>query len=136
MLPFEFIVVGVPVSHQASDRRRLAAWRQIIRDVAWRYWPAPHLPLDDQLKITVVYYHEGVATRLDNDNLLKPIQDALNGVIYHDDRQIVDTQVRKTSIDGQFYVRGISSILAEGFVRGEGFVHIRIETAPNHAELL
>jgi hypothetical protein len=96
----------------------------------------PLLPLQDRVAITVVYYHEGLATRLDNDNLLKPIQDALNGLIYADDRQITDTHVRKTSIDGPFYVRGMSATLAEGFVQGEAFVYIRIDVAPDHAELL
>jgi hypothetical protein len=28
----------------------------------------------------VAYYHDGETVRIDNDNLVKPIQDALNGV--------------------------------------------------------
>ena len=68
--------------------------------------------------LTVVYYHERPAVRMDNDNLVKPIQDALIGLVYVDDRQITDTRVRKTSIDGAFRVRHMSAVLAEGFVRG------------------
>jgi Holliday junction resolvase RusA-like endonuclease len=40
------------------------------------------------IKITVVYYHEGATIRVDNDNMLKPIQDALNGRIYVDDSSL------------------------------------------------
>ena len=47
-------------------------------------------------------YHEGESVRIDNDNMVKPIQDALIGLIYPDDRWITDTIVRKTSIDGFF----------------------------------
>jgi crossover junction endodeoxyribonuclease RusA len=73
---------------------------------------------------------------MDNDNMLKPIQDALNRLIYEDDRQITDTAVRKTDINGSFRVRGMSSVLAEGFCRGNEFLHIKVEHAPVHEELL
>lgn len=68
--------------------------------------------------------------------MLKPIQDALIGLIYEDDRQITDIAVRKTDINGSFYVRGISPILAEGFSHGLEFLYVRIEVAPSHEELL
>lgn len=37
--------------------------------------------------------------------MVKPLQDALNRLIYADDRLITDTIARKTSIDGEFRVR-------------------------------
>jgi hypothetical protein len=86
--------------------------------------------------MTVVYYHDGIAIRLDNDNMVKPIQDALNGLIYVDDRQITDTVARKTSLDGSFKVRGMSSVLAVAFVGGVEFLHVVIEAAPPHAGLV
>ena len=67
--------------------------------------------------------------------MIKPIQYALNDLIYEDDRQITDTEVRKTDINGSFRVRGMSSVLAEGFCRGNEFIHVRIEVAPEHEEL-
>jgi hypothetical protein len=77
-----------------------------------------------------------VTVRLDNDNMLKPIQDALQGVVYANDAQITDTSVRKTNLDGQFTVRGMSRVLAEGFCRGVEFLYIKIEEAPSHARIL
>ena len=73
---------------------------------------------------------------MDNDNMVKPIQDALNGLVYSDDSQITDTRVRKTSIDGRFEVRAMSPVLAGGFVRGVEFIYVRVEAAPDPAELL
>lgn len=73
---------------------------------------------------------------MDNDNMVKPIQDALNGLAYADDRQVTDMRVRKTRLDGIFRVRGMSIIMAEGFVRGTEFLYVRIEEAPDHTELL
>lgn len=135
MLPFEFTVTGPPLSHQTRDRSKLKAWRDSVREIAAERWSTTP-PVEHSLRIVVTYYHEGPAIRMDNDNLVKPIQNALNGLIYTDDRQITDIAVRKTDIDGAFRIRGMSNVLLEAFQRGDEFLHIRIETAPDHADLL
>jgi hypothetical protein len=56
--------------------------------------------------------------------------------VYVDDKQITDIRVRKTNLDGVFRVRGMPTTLAEGFSKGTEFLHIRIENAPDHTELL
>ncbi len=136
MLPFEFVVLDSPVSHQTNDCARLRTWRGQVATAAQQSWPVRQPLLDSPLKIIVVYFHNGSSVRMDNDNLLKPIQDALIGVIYKDDRQITDSVVRKTALGGAFFVRGMSIILAQSFARGREFVYLRIETAPDHRELL
>lgn len=136
MLPFEFTVDGPPVSHQTRYAARLRAWKQTVRDAAAERWPSGTSPSVARLQITVTYYHDGVAVLIDNDNLLKPIQDALNGLVYEDDRQITDTVVRKTDLNGSFRVRGMSLVLAQGFVRGNEFLYVRVEVAPGHEELI
>jgi Holliday junction resolvase RusA-like endonuclease len=134
MFTFEFTVPGPPVSHQTHDRARLAIWKETVRRSAAVSWPFES-PADTPLKIAVTYYHEGAAVRIDNDNLLKPIQDALNGLVYEDDRQITDTFVRKTSIDGRFQVRRAPMTLLEAFAQGDEFIHVLVTDAPDHAEL-
>lgn len=136
MLPFEFIVEGPPVSHQTRHAARLKAWQHTVRTAASQHWPANTPPVRVQLSFTVTYYHDGVSVRIDNDNLVKPIQDALNGLVYEDDRQITDTYVRKTDLNGSFRVRGMSPVLAEGFCRGNEFLYIRVDVAPAHEELI
>lgn len=68
--------------------------------------------------------------------MVKPIQDALNGLVYEDDRQITDIIVRKTDLNGRFRVRGMPLVLAEGFSRGREFLYVRVELAPDHEELI
>ncbi len=133
---FEFFIQGTPLSHQTRDRERLRVWREAVRAAAIRFWPPGQDPFVNSLQITAVYYHDGPTVRMDNDNLLKPIQDALNGLVYADDRQIVDTSVRKTELDGSFRVRGMSRILAEGFCQGREFLHVQITDPTDHRELL
>jgi crossover junction endodeoxyribonuclease RusA len=135
MLPFEFTVAGPPLSHQTRNRAKLQVWRETVRARANQRWPQGDPPSATAVKIIVSYYHDGPAVRIDNDNLLKPIQDALNGLVYEDDSLITDTISRKTNLDGRFRVRGMSPVLAEGFCTGEEFLHIRIEAAPDHGVL-
>jgi hypothetical protein len=93
-------------------------------------------PVEAPLKLTVVYYHERQSFLIDHDNMIKPIQDALAGLIYRNDRQITDAQTRKTNIDGRFRLRRLSAVYALAFGGGREFVYIRIEEAPSHEELL
>lgn len=136
MSPFEFFVTGPPVSQQTRRQARLKAWKASVREEAEKVWPAGQPPWEGPVKITVAYYHEGEAVRIDHDNMIKPVQDALSGLVYRDDGQITDAQTRKTPIDGRFRLRHLSPVYAEAFGRGEAFVYIRIEEAPSHEELL
>jgi Holliday junction resolvase RusA-like endonuclease len=135
MLPFEFTVPGPPVSHQSGNKGKLAAWRKMVRSAAGGKW-GRRAPCAEQLKITVTYYHEGEAIRLDNGNMVKPIQDALIGLVYADDRLVTDTVVHKTSINGVFRVRGASRVLLEAFAAGDEFLHVIIDRAPGHEDPL
>ncbi len=134
MLPFEFIVEGPPISGQAKNRERLAAWRATVRKADAVRWHTDDPPLEESLSLTVVYYYERV-TVIDNDNLVKPIQDALEGLIYTDDVLITDLVVRKTKLQGSFRVEEMSRVLAEGFLSGREFLYIKVDLAPYHGEL-
>ncbi len=136
MLPFEFTVPGPPVSQQTSNRARLQAWKATVRQQAANRWPAGNAPHAGPVQLTVCYYHDGPAVRVDNDNWVKPVQDALNNLVYLDDGQIIDTKIRKTDLDGRFEVRGMSQVLAEAFSGGAEFLYVRVEDPPDHGELL
>jgi Holliday junction resolvase RusA-like endonuclease len=131
MLPFEFTVAGQPFSHQSRYKDKLEAWRQAVRAAAFARWGIV-ASLAVPLRIAVTYYHEEMGGRIDNDNLLKPIQDALIGLVYADDSLITDTVVRKTSIDGLFRVKGLSLVVLTALAKGDRFVHVVVDHAPNH----
>lgn len=133
MLPFEFTIQGPPVSAQTRNRPRLAQWKQDVRNAAVAAVPAGAAPATGPAKITITYYYEGDAP--DADNIIKPIQDALNGVVFVDDAQVVETKSRKRSLNGSYQIRGASGVLLQGFAGGVGFLHIRVEDGP-HIEVL
>ncbi|MCW3054238.1 MAG: crossover junction endodeoxyribonuclease RusA [Chthonomonadales bacterium] len=136
MLPFEFTVDGPPVSQQARPRTRLQDWKRFVRAEASKRWPSGTLPISAPVQIIVVYYHDGPSVSIDDDNMVKPIQDALNGLVYVDDNLIVDTTIRKTDLNGSFKLHGLSRVLAEGFIRNREFIYVRVEEALDHEELL
>lgn len=136
MLPFEFIDVCTPLSHQTKNRRRLQEWKLLVRESAQLTWPATTSPTTGELRITVQYFHERSSSRIDGDNMLKPIQDALTGLLYSDDSQIIDSITHKRNIDGAFQVRGISAVLAEGFIRGDEFVYVRLDNVTDKTRIL
>lgn len=69
------------------------------------------------------------------DNLTKPIQDALQGVIYLNDKQVRDVIANRRNINGQFRVRHISMPLAAAFSNGRPFVHIQVWHSPKQETL-
>ena len=51
--------------------------------------------------------------------MVKPIRDALNTIVYVDDRQIRYSETIQISIDDPFKIRRASRILLEAFCRGD-----------------
>jgi crossover junction endodeoxyribonuclease RusA len=88
------------------------------------------------LRFVCVNYYEGPSAPLDDDNMVKPIRDALEGVVYVNDKQISDSSVRQTNIDGAVVIRGASVPIALAYCQGYEFVYVKIEPAPSHAQLL
>jgi crossover junction endodeoxyribonuclease RusA len=132
-LPWDFVVLGVPASQQASGRRR-ALWKAAVAAAARAAWPTEDSPLTDKLQIRITCYHDS-APPLDADNMLKPIQDALIGIVYEDDRQLLDTHGALRDVNDPYWVRGMSPALGEGFHSDGPFVHIRIDVPPELGRL-
>jgi crossover junction endodeoxyribonuclease RusA len=111
----------------------LHAWKTTVRQEAEKYWPAGYVPTPDIVMVKVTYFYDSVS--VDVDNIVKPIQDALVGLVYVDDDQVTDVLSRKRNLSGNFRVEALSSVLAEGFARGNEFLHIVVTAAPDQEEL-
>ena len=135
MFPFEFTVLGPPRSQQSHDRLKLDAWRDQVRSAAAARWDRLAAS-SEALRIVVTYYHEGLSARIDGDNMLKPIQDALEGLVYNNDRQITETTCRKTPISQPVEARGAPMVLLEAFSRGEPFLYIKIDRATAQTDIV
>ncbi len=129
MLPFEFTIKGPPVSVQTRNRQRLQSWKQDVSYAAIASLPPAAAPVDTNVAVVITYYYDGDSP--DVDNITKPILDALNGIIFRDDGQVVEAKSRKKSLNGSYKLRGVSSVLLLAFASGDDFLHIKITEAPD-----
>src|SRR4051794_17837424 len=106
----EFIVDGPPISSQTKDKASLNTWKQAIRAEAAKGW-GTQPPLTGKLKCTIINFHEGADPSLDDDNMVKPIRDALNQLVYWDDSQITYSETIQVSIDAPIKIRRASAVL-------------------------
>lgn len=62
----------------------------------------------------------------DLDNIVKPIQDALKGIAYADDRQVVDlvASMRRKAVDDRV---PMTTTLARGFLGGSDFIYVVVD---------
>ncbi|CAD5943060.1 hypothetical protein PCC9214_02053 [Planktothrix tepida] len=134
MSKFEFIVDGPPVSQQARRRERLREWKATVRQEAEKYWSSDQQTATGFVMLQITYFYDSVA--IDVDNIVKPIQDSIIGLAYVDDGQVTDIIVRKRNLSGNFKIENMTSILAEGFARGNQFLHIVVLDAPDQEVLI
>lgn len=89
LFPLEFFVAATPRSLGASARSK-GRWRDVLRSSARNrisetveFWLFHERPL-----ALTIFYFAAARAEGDVDNIVKPIQDALIGVAYLDDRVI------------------------------------------------
>jgi KaiC/GvpD/RAD55 family RecA-like ATPase len=83
----------------------------------------------------LINFHEGDKPSLDDDNMVKPIRDALNKLVYEDDRQIRYSVTINVSIDAPVMIRRASRMLLNAYSKGDEFLYVRIEDAPDSIQL-
>lgn len=76
----------------------------------------------------MLYLYDEAA--LDVDNILKPIQDALIGVILEDDSVVTDVELRRRWRGTTFTLKAVSPVLAAGLELGREFVYVSLTDAP------
>lgn len=104
-----------------------------MRHQAELHWDGTTPPATEYVQIKVTYFYEAVS--MDVDNIVKPIQDALVGLVYVDDEQVTDIVVRKRHINNAFTSEHMSPVLIEGLTRRNQFLHIVVAIAPNQEDL-
>jgi crossover junction endodeoxyribonuclease RusA len=128
-MKFEFLIPERPVSVQARRRQRVREWQQFVADQAAKTWE--QAPITDQhLQLTLVYLCGDAP--VDTDNIIKPILDALKGLIYEDDVQITDVESRRRPLASLFdyNVDKWPDQLLQGLLSGNECVYVRLSDQP------
>jgi len=80
----------------------------------------------DNLEIRITIYYNGLPT-FDNDNVLKPLCDALKGICYTDDHQISTHHISRRPLEGYAgRIKNPSPELLDAISRKKDFVYIEI----------
>lgn len=133
MIIFEFIVTGSPVSLQRNNRAKLQEWKAKIREVV-----AESLPIGMQATsepVQVIITHYCVTQISDLDNIIKPIVDAMNSIVYVDDRQVTDLTVKRRKLKELVDFTVISPLIAEALATGQEFIYVKIDLPTEPMEL-
>jgi Holliday junction resolvase RusA-like endonuclease len=116
MLPFEFVIPQRPVSQQAHRQARLREWKDFVAGHARLAIHEPRELAIEPVALKLLYLYDEAA--LDADNILKPIQDALIGVLLEDDSIITDVEIRRRWLQTTFTLNTVSPVLAAGTRQG------------------
>jgi crossover junction endodeoxyribonuclease RusA len=128
MTPCEFVLPQRPISQQARRQARLREWKQLVAEHARLAMEEPRALATEPVALRLLYLYDDIV--LDIDNILKPILDALIGVLLEDDSVITDVEIRRRWRRSSFTYNAISPILAAGLSLDREFVHVVLSDAP------
>ena len=131
MLHIQFTILRTPVSQQANSKAK-QQWRQEVQTAARPVWGTQQ-PVGGVLAVAITFLFDRVGAsgnEPDVDNVPKPILDALKGLVYPDDRIIMDLLCRKRYLHGNLQLPNISPGLLQALRQNVEFVHIAVEDAP------
>jgi crossover junction endodeoxyribonuclease RusA len=128
-LLFEILIPKRPVSHQAKNRENLQAWKDYIYGRARNEWSGGTPYTKVGLRLTLVYLCD--ESPADIDNIIKPIQDALVGVVYADDSLISDVDSHRRFLSDAIDLTNLPPLLIKGISLGEECIYVRVCLAEN-----
>jgi crossover junction endodeoxyribonuclease RusA len=124
---FEFYVQGPAISARAKNRPLLRAWTARVISAARTAWQDRSPPMTGDLEVYISEF-SAFATR-DRDNMAKPVLDAMQGIVYNNDRQVKNLHIDWRDIEGSYTVRFMSPVVAQALSAGEEFLWVRV--SPN-----
>ena len=117
----DFVVRGTPRSQQARSKKQ---WKNDVEDSV----PPQFELLVGPLRLRIDFLFNG-STDLDTDNIIKPIQDALENILY-DDEIVIDVCARKIDLQRlPSLVAAPSALLAALAEPPSDFVFIQVAAA-------
>jgi crossover junction endodeoxyribonuclease RusA len=114
------------VSHYAN--------KEFVHAEAAKLWSAPPLQNDTFVHLTLVHICGDIS--IDTDNIIKPVQDALIGLVYFDDNVVKDVECHQRPIDDNFDIEKLPSLLRDEIVSSRECVYVKISLSKPLEEYL
>ena len=92
-IKYGFAVIGLPVSTQSSAKSK-QQYQTKVAEAASKSVASP-IRDNEKIKIEIDWFSGGFQNKPDVDNIIKPIQDALKGILFVDDKQVESIVARR-----------------------------------------
>jgi Holliday junction resolvase RusA-like endonuclease len=121
---FEFIVEGPAVSLKAkkTNAKRYQKWIKTVRTAAQKHWLSGKKPTTSAA-VTVSITNYFTLAPPDVDNIIKPILDALETVVYANDQQVHKVISEKSELT-KARIQNPSALLATALEKYTELLHI------------
>ena len=87
-------------------------------------WPDDKSPMTGDVEVYISEFSEYATS--DRDNMAKPVLDAMQGVVYENDKQVKNVHIEWCDIGGSYVVRYMSPIVAAALSVGKEFLWVRV----------
>lgn len=125
---YEFLVPGRPVSVHASDRKAYRAFKDRVYVEAARVWPG-YLPFaDTHARLSIVFFG-GKKDKIDVDNIIKPVMDALEFLYYADDAMVSDVDAHRRTWKDDVGAELLPDLLKVPWAENQECVFVRIQNS-------
>ncbi|MEH2064556.1 MAG: RusA family crossover junction endodeoxyribonuclease [Nostoc sp.] len=124
IIPFEFVIPRRPVSLQTKKKENLQAWKNFVRVEAQKLWKDRSVIKQGDLQLTLVYLCDDFPA--DTDNIIKPIQDALVGLVFEDDSLVSDVDSHRRFLSDPIDRINLPSLLQRAVITGKECVYVKI----------
>lgn len=127
--PFEFVVLGTPVSLERRNSKARQEWKELVRQAGLNRLPEMHFATTDPLSVTLYYYPEGQMVG-DLDNVIKLTLDAMSKLVYVDDKQIERVVIQRFETGRVFVFGNPSEMLAACMLGPKPALYVRVSKDP------
>ncbi|NEU79037.1 RusA family crossover junction endodeoxyribonuclease [Nostoc sp. UIC 10630] len=124
IIPFEFVIPRRPVSLQTKKKENLQAWKNFVRVEARKLWKDRSVIKQGDLQLTLVYLCDDFPA--DTDNIIKPIQDALVGLVFEDDSLVSDVESHRRFMSDPIEIKSLPSLLQRAVITGQECVYVKV----------
>ena len=128
---FEFVIEGPAVSLRAkkSKAKRYQRWIKEVRAAARKQWPETMPPIESN-KITVAITNYYTLAPPDVDNIIKPILDGLETVVYSNDQQVRRVISEKLDRSNFDRIQDFGALLTTALENYSEVLHIMVTWNP------
>jgi hypothetical protein len=126
---FEFLIPRGPVSNQTRNKINRREWIRLVNEEAQKVWTGSSPIKDANLQLTLIYLcrgNYGDRNLLDTDNIIKPIQDALNKLVYEDDKLVSDVESHRRFLSEPIDMTNLPLLLRKGVIIGKECVYVKV----------